>query len=124
MNLTATAADNVGVAGVQFQIDGINIGGEDTSSPFSFMWDSTTVTNGSPTLSAIARDAARNKTTSSIISVNVSNILPDLTLDVSLGTKTFNQKNSPGLVPGSVITQGNGDIATSVWWNAMLDPAE
>src|SRR6185295_14903534 len=59
----ATAADNVGVAGVQFALDGSNLGGEDTAAPYSLSWNTTTASNGSHTLTAVARDAAGNRTT-------------------------------------------------------------
>jgi hypothetical protein len=39
--VTATASDNVGVAGVQFLLDGVNLGVEDTTSPYAVSWDST-----------------------------------------------------------------------------------
>src|SRR6185436_19042362 len=51
--LTATAADDVGVAGVQFQLDGNAIGAEDTSAPYSLAWDSTQIANGPHTLTAV-----------------------------------------------------------------------
>src|SRR5262249_37324790 len=35
ITVTATASDNVGVAGVQFYLDGAALGSEDTSSPYS-----------------------------------------------------------------------------------------
>lgn len=77
--LIAAATDNVGVVGVQFMLDGVNLGSEDTSSPFSMSWDTTGAVNGAHTLSARARDAAGNQTTSSSISVTVSNAgtIPD-----------------------------------------------
>ena len=37
----ATASDNVGVVGVQFKLDGVNLGTEDTSTPYEVTWDST-----------------------------------------------------------------------------------
>jgi plastocyanin len=43
------------------------------------MWNTTTATNGTHTLSATTRDAAGNQTTSISISVTVSNIAPDTT---------------------------------------------
>ncbi len=52
VTLTATASDNVGVAGVQFLVDGTPLGAEDTSSPYSVSWNTTTATNGSHTLTA------------------------------------------------------------------------
>src|SRR6266480_1174940 len=64
ITVTAGASDNVGVAGVQFRLDGANFGAEDTSAPYSIAWDTTAANNGSHTLSARARDAAGNVTTS------------------------------------------------------------
>jgi hypothetical protein len=73
VTVSADASDNVGVVGVQFKLDGVNIGSEDTSSPYSIVWNSTTTTNGSHTLTAVARDAAGNSTTSTGVSITVSN---------------------------------------------------
>ena len=41
VTVSATASDNVGVAGVQFRVDGTNLGAEDTSAPYSVTWNST-----------------------------------------------------------------------------------
>jgi glucose/arabinose dehydrogenase/PKD repeat protein len=72
VNVTATASDDVGVAGVQFQLDGTALGSEDTSAPYSVSWDTVTAAPGSHTLTAAARDGAGNRTTSSPVSVTVS----------------------------------------------------
>jgi len=40
VNVSANASDNVGVAGVQFKLDGANLGAEDTASPYSVTWNS------------------------------------------------------------------------------------
>jgi chitodextrinase len=77
--VTATAADNVGVASVQFQLDGANLGGLDTATPYSASWNTTTATNGAHTLKAIAKDAAGNSTTSATVSVTVNNGPADTT---------------------------------------------
>ena len=77
--VTATASDNVAVAGVQFTLDGANLGAEDTSAPYSVSWNTTTATNGTHALRAIARDAAGNTTTSAAVSVTVANPVPDTT---------------------------------------------
>ncbi|MGH7751741.1 MAG: Ig-like domain-containing protein, partial [Gemmatimonadales bacterium] len=76
VTVSANASDNIGVVGVQFRVDSANIGTEDTTNPYSRSWDSTTVGNGAHTLTAIARDAAGNTTTSSGIPVTVSNSAP------------------------------------------------
>src|SRR5204862_1144150 len=69
--VSANASDNVGVVGVQFKLDGANLGAEDTGAQYSVNWDTTAVANGSHTLSAVARDAAGNHTTTASISVTV-----------------------------------------------------
>lgn len=69
--LSANATDNVGVAGVQFMLDGANISAEDTSSPYSIQWDAATATTGVHRISAVARDAAGNTTTSAVVEVTV-----------------------------------------------------
>src|SRR5437867_3435766 len=73
ITVTASASDNVGVAGVQFLLDGANLGAEDTGAPYSVSWDTTTASGGSHTLTAIARDAAGNRTTSSAVTITVAN---------------------------------------------------
>lgn len=78
VTISATASDNIGVVGVQFKIDGTNTGSEDTSSPYSITWNSTSVSDGSHTITAVARDAAANSTTSSGVSITVDNTAPIL----------------------------------------------
>lgn len=73
VTVSANASDDVGVAGVQFKLDGSNLGSEDASSPYSTTWDSTLTANGTHTLTAVARDAAGNTKTSSSVTVTVSN---------------------------------------------------
>ena len=72
-SVTANASDNVGVVGVQFLLDGANLGAEDTAAPYSVSWNTTTANNGSHTLTAVARDAAGNRTTSAAVTVTVFN---------------------------------------------------
>ena len=75
INITATASDNVAVAGVQFLLDGANLGSEVTGAgpTYTFNWNTTTATNATHTLSARARDAAGNTATATNVSVTVSN---------------------------------------------------
>jgi hypothetical protein len=92
VTVSATASDNIGVAGVQFQLDGVNIGAEDTSSPYSTTWNTTSASNGSHTLTAIARDTSNN-TKAASVTVTVSNaaatqsgLLVHLALNEGTGT--------------------------------------
>ena len=76
VTVTATASDNVAMAGVQFRLDGANLGGEVTgTSPYSMTWNTAAVTNGSHGLTAVARDSANLTTTSATVPVTVSNVL-------------------------------------------------
>jgi hypothetical protein len=83
INVTATATDNIGVTGVQFLLDGANLGTEDLTSPFSISWITTTTTNGNHTLTARARDAAGNTTTSAGVVVNVNNDVTAPTVSIT-----------------------------------------
>ena len=72
VKLTASASDNIGVQAVQFFMDGTNLGEDDTT-PYTLDWDSTAASNGAHTLTAVARDAAGNETTSAGVPVTTSN---------------------------------------------------
>ena len=60
LSLTATATDNVGVTGVEFQVDGVQIGSTDTSPPYSATVNSNLYASGQHVVRARARDAAGN----------------------------------------------------------------
>src|SRR5256885_2200607 len=75
VTVSATASDNVGVVGVQFQLDGVNLGTEDTTAPYSLPWDTTLVTPGAHSVSAVARDAA-GPTATAAVSLTVLGTTP------------------------------------------------
>lgn len=91
VTLAATASDNLGVAGVQFKLDGANLGAEDTSSPYSVAWNTATASNGTHTLTAVARDAAGNSTTSGSVIVTVGNLATFNFGITTSGNKTVTQ---------------------------------
>ena len=103
--VSADASDNVGVAGVQFFIDGAKLGGEDTSPPFSVLLDTTTLKDGVHQVSAQARDAAMNLATATPVSITVSN--PITTAD------PFSIDPAPALRFGTheVVLTGDGSVA-------------
>lgn len=61
LSITANANDNVGVAGVEFQVDGVAIGSEDTAAPYAANVDASLYTAGQHVVRARARDAAGNR---------------------------------------------------------------
>src|SRR5205814_6321847 len=74
ITLSANAADNVGVAGVQFLVDGASAGVEDTTAPYAIAYDTSALGNGTHSFAARARDAAGNTTTSAAVAVTVSHV--------------------------------------------------
>jgi Big-like domain-containing protein/purple acid phosphatase-like protein len=77
--VSATASDNVGVAGVQFKMDGANLGVEVTTPPYATTWSSGMIADGAHVLTAVARDAAGNVKTSAGVTVTVANGARDTT---------------------------------------------
>ena len=75
ITLSADASDDREVLGVQFLLDGNNLGSEDTTAPFTLSWNTIPVSNGTHTLSARARDSV-NQTTSTAVNVTVQNTDP------------------------------------------------
>jgi hypothetical protein len=95
VTVAATAADDVAVMGVQFQLDGVALGAEDTAAPYELPWNTLTAVNGEHTLTAVARDAAGNQRTAASIVVTVAN-------DTTAPTVTMTSP-APGSVSGSVM---------------------
>ena len=88
VQVTASASDNVGVARVDFFLDGALVG-TDSSAPYAYAWNSAASANGAHTLQARASDAAGNTGTSSTLSVQVSGGVSDTTApSVSLTSPT------------------------------------
>ncbi|HLM48620.1 MAG TPA: Ig-like domain-containing protein [Myxococcaceae bacterium] len=108
--LTASASDNVGVARVEFFLDGALLG-SDTTAPYSLSWYNNT-TVGSHSLLARAYDAAGNVASSTAVTVSVQNPPPP-----SGNTLTYSASNTSSasvntvnqtifLMPGQVLTLG------------------
>src|SRR5229473_5696965 len=111
VTVSASASDNVGVVGVQFLLDGANLGSEDTTAPYSITWNTTTATNSTHNLAAVARDAAGNKTTSATVGVTVSNSTsspPPSTPGGLVAAYSFNEGNGTTVADAS----GNNNTGT------------
>lgn len=108
VTVTAVATDNIGVTGVQFKLDGANLGGIDTTSPYSVSWDTTAAPNGAHTITAVASDAAANSTTATPVGVTVDNNVADTTPPVisALAASTITRN-------GAIITWTTNEASTS-----------
>src|SRR2546425_12408078 len=73
IDVTANAGDDIGVVGVQFLLDGSPLGAEDTAPPYSAPWNTVSSADGSHDVTAVARDAAGNRTTAGTVTVTVNN---------------------------------------------------
>jgi hypothetical protein len=110
--VSGTASDNVAVAGVQFKLNGVNLAAEDPSAPYSIAWNSTVVSNGYHTLTAIAWDAAGNTATSAPVTIIVSNTFLGLLRDYAESALV----SCPSLV--GLLVALLGVAVYIVWWIA------
>src|SRR5207247_5967003 len=108
VTVSASATDNVGVAGVQFKLDGANLGAEITTAPYTISWNTRTTTNGAHSLSAVARDAAGNTATAAAGSVTVANDLTPPTVSI---TAPINGSTVSGSVTVSADATDNVGVA-------------
>ena len=136
IQVTANATDNVGISKVEFYVDG-TLRATDTTAPYMFALDTTTLTNGMHTLNSVAYDASNN-TASSAISVNVQNSGPiqgNFEVTVQLGTpwQVGNQyknsvnfyvtnKGSTGVnVPWQFTVANSSYTGTDSSWNCTVN---
>lgn len=114
LNIIATASDNVGVASVQFLLDGANLSSARTTAPYSISWNTSQTVNGTHTLTAVASDAAGNQATSSPVTVNVQNG------SVRTYTTNFPLAENPISEGGNWIN--GGQAPASNWTNMQTTP--
>lgn len=117
ITLSATASDNVGVSFVDFYVDGV-LKGSDASAPYSMTLDSTTLGDGSHTLTAKAFDAAGNNATSAAVTFTVSNTAPPVERIVNGG---FESGKSNWTASSGVITKNSTYAARTGVWKAWLN---
>ncbi|HMC67541.1 MAG TPA: Ig-like domain-containing protein, partial [Mycobacteriales bacterium] len=117
VSITATASDNVGVTKVEFYVDGA-LRSTDTTTPYSWSWDTTSFANSSHTIVAKAYDAANNVGTSSNVTVTVNNTVAQQLL----GNPGFETGTAaPWTASAGIIDNSTGEAAHSGSWKAWLD---
>jgi uncharacterized delta-60 repeat protein len=113
--IQVTASDNVGVINVVFY-EGVNVLGNDNTSPYSINWDTTNAATGTHTLKTIAVDAAGNQS-NAIITVTVQQPLPpqnaffDSTFAGGAGFAV--ELTSPPTLTTAIAVDVNGSIFTA-----------
>lgn len=122
ISVEVIASDNVAVTSLELRIDGI-LQPAPMSSPNSFSWDSTSVSDGDHTLSVTAFDAAGNNTTQSL-NITVNNNIPPSNQppSVNVGSdQTITLPNSILLSP-SVSDDGLPSSQISLSWLLISGP--
>lgn len=109
LDVTAAATDNVGVARVEFLLDGV-VQSTDTTSPYAWSWVTTGSTNGPHTLASRAYDAANNSATSAAVSVSVANGTGGGGTDADVSGWTITQANAAYtyVLPAGTTVPANG----------------
>jgi peptidoglycan/xylan/chitin deacetylase (PgdA/CDA1 family) len=110
--ITVTATDAQGITSVQYKLDGVNLGSAVTAAPYSLSWDTTTATNASHSLTAVATDTAKLSTTSTAVAVTVNNPTPPITTPTTPPTNT-------SLSPAAKISFTFDDSLASTYTNVL-----
>ncbi len=106
ITLAASATDNVGVTDVEFYIDNV-LRGSDNTAPYSIAYNSNALVNGTHNLTAKAFDGAGNTATSAAVSFAVNNIAPIANFSASVSGLTAAFTDSS--------TDADGTIASRSW---------
>ncbi len=108
ITLSANASDNVGVAWVQFKVDGTAVGSQITASPYNYSLVTTSLANGTHMLTAVASDFSGNMATSAAVSITVNNVSSNPIAFVQVAAKTTSAASSSlSLSFSSNTTAGN-----------------
>ncbi len=117
MSASVSIIGSLTVRGVQFKLDGVNLGAEDTTSPYSVPWNTIATSNGSHTLTAVARDLLGVQYTSGAVTVTVFN-------DTSPPTVTIASPSAGATLSGTLtVTAGASDNVGVVGVQFRLDGA-
>jgi Bacterial Ig domain/Immunoglobulin domain/Immunoglobulin I-set domain len=112
ITVAATATASAGIASVQFQVDGVNSGSADVTSPYQLSLNTTSLANGSHELTAIATDNNGVQGESAAVEVKVANGTTAMgPLKVLAGNPRY-------------FTSGNGKailLAGSHTWSDLVD---
>lgn len=105
VSVTADATDNVGVAKVEFYVNGV-LKATDTGSPYVFSWDTTALTPGTYTLSTKAYDAAGNIGQSQSVTVTVANDLQAPTISLTSPSNNLTVKGTVSIAANAADNVG------------------
>ncbi|MHB8493569.1 MAG: S8 family serine peptidase [Casimicrobiaceae bacterium] len=116
VSVSVNASDNVGVTKVNLLVNGALLA-SDSTSPYTFSWDSSSLAGSSATLTAVAYDAAGNSATSAAATVTVASSTPspsvsDTTPPVVTITNPANGSKVSGMVKVGASATDNVAVAS------------
>ncbi|HEY3312200.1 MAG TPA: Ig-like domain-containing protein [Anaerolineales bacterium] len=79
INLAANATDNIGVARVEFLVNGTLVN-SDSNTPYAYAWDSSSTPDGLVTITARAVDTSNNAALSAPVNVTLDHTAPDTSI--------------------------------------------
>lgn len=116
LTLSATASDDVGVSNVEFYVDGV-LRGSDNTAPYSIAYNSIPLGNGAHTLAARGFDAAGNNATSPEVVFSVNNVAPVANFSTSVSGLTANFTDASFDADGTIASRawnfGDGTSSTA-----------
>jgi Bacterial Ig domain/Right handed beta helix region/Purple acid Phosphatase, N-terminal domain len=110
VTVTASTSDSAAVIGVQYQLDGTNIGPLLREAPYFLFWDTSAASNGAHTLTAVAKDVAGNGATSIGIAVTITNNSSTV-VQLTPASSWCNTIN--GAAPGTTVVLATGSYPDS-----------
>jgi hypothetical protein len=126
LSLTASASDSVGVANVQFLVDGAPLGTV-SAAPYTMSLQTTTLTNATHTITAVATDNVGNQATSAAVTVAVDNVTTGATAGLVAywsfdstyvnGTTLFDQSGNMNNATAFSTTSVPGEIGQALYFN-------
>src|SRR3984885_5449714 len=111
VNQPTTASDNGSIKGVQFRVDGNNVGPDIAASPYVYVLDSSTLSNAAHSISAVATDNNGFSTTSASVAVKVDNAVKDTTPPTVSITAPANAAKVSGVVAVTATAFDNVSVA-------------
>ncbi|TAL84802.1 MAG: carbohydrate-binding protein CenC [Rhodanobacter sp.] len=119
ITLSASASDNVGVSKVEFYVDNV-LKATDTTAPYQASLDSTTLADGSHSLTARAYDVAGNIGSSTAVSFSIANSTGGTTTEL-IQNGGFESGTTPWTQTSGVITSSSSEPAHGGSRKAWLD---
>ncbi len=122
--ITASASDNVGVSKVEFYRSGTLLYATNVA-PFSYGWNTTTVANGSYTLTAKAYDNTGNVAQSANVQVTVNNTVADTTApSVSISSPAAGSTVSGAVTVSATASDNIGVSKVEFYLNNVLQTTD